>query len=98
MSLGELFSIHATNIGHAALRTVEVPLDSSADARLMPVAGAPDQQVAVLVTADGYRAEFPISEARVRKCIGSEGLYETQRYVDELAAAMQSALEDAVGC
>ena len=95
--LGELFSINSTNIGRAALRDVPIAVDSPADAVLVPLSNSGDNKVGVLVTgAAGFRRVIPISEARVRACIGTTGMDTAHRYVDELATAVRSALGEAL--
>lgn len=93
--ISELFTISATNIGHAALREAAIAVDSPVDVRLVPLAQSGDGQVGVLVESAGFRQVLPISEARVRACIDADGLEETQRYVDELADQVRAAVREA---
>ena len=93
--IGQLFSISATNIGHAALREAALPVDSAVDVRLVALAENGDEQVGVLIGREAFRRVIPISETRVRMCIDAEGMCETQRYVDELAGQIRSALHEA---
>lgn len=89
--IGELFTISATNIGHAALPQAAIPVGSSVDVRLVPVARSGDEQVGMLVDRDGYRQVVPISEAHVKACVDAGVCEETQRYVDELADQVRAA-------
>lgn len=41
--VGELFTISATNIGHAALREAALPIDSAVDVRLVALAEDRDE-------------------------------------------------------
>ncbi|SDS58105.1 hypothetical protein SAMN04489860_1868 [Paraoerskovia marina] len=98
--ISSVFNTSASNFGNAAMQAAQIPWNAPVEMRLGAQGPSENGAYIEVSSQDGYLERIPIDDGRLNECrqegSGPTAMALCQQMVDELAARIRTAVEEAL--